>query len=88
MATKKTGIEKALTLLEKSKRISINKNNEGYTISTNYDNYHPLITEYDTENKEWNYYVSGTYNCGSDYIKIDIDELNELKDFISMLESF
>ena len=43
-----------------------------------------LVEKYGSKWKE-EYYLTGCYNSGTDYLKIDISELNKLQNFIKSL---
>lgn len=73
--------EKLLTLLRRLKKYSITEEIDGQIT---------VVNEYDlsaTINKdgEITYFIDGAYNCSSNSLEVDMDELLALKDFCEFL---
>jgi len=79
-------IEDYLDIMEKSKRFDVQRKGMCYDVSFKdersweYGDDLPIIATF-TEQGRWEYYIKGVYNNGSDFERINVDRLMELKAF-------
>lgn len=81
-------LEQKLELLNLAKNVSVNKviEKDGsvyYKISHNEEDLQAIVY---LDDREPEYYLGGVYNHYNDYAEIDMDVLDELREFVNMLK--
>ena len=84
-------IEDKLELMELANKFKVTKqtHDEGgfvyddYIVEPKEPNDYPVIAKYSFE--RWKYFVSGVYNCGSNFAEINIEQLQALHELTKRL---
>lgn len=75
-----------LRFLELSREFIIEKQESGdYKITFDCVKDHDIVAFIDTKG-EVEYCVSDCYNCGYDYVTIDVEQLNKMMEFVKLLK--
>lgn len=78
-------IEKSLELLDMSRKFVVKRGDDGYSVGFKDDGSdHPLSALY-ADGKGWSYFIGDTYNCGYDWVRIDVGRLKALESFCESL---
>ena len=85
-------IEDKLALMELADHFTVTKQSEGdgvfssdvYIIEPKEEpDEYPVVAKY--IDGEWQYFVEGVYNCGSNYAAINMDQFRALQDLVERL---
>lgn len=77
-------ISDSLELLNKARTFEVKENGGCYEVTFKDMDDSLLSAMYDEEHG-WSYYIGGVYNCGCDWVEVDVNKLKALMEFCDSL---